>query len=79
MELYAEIKDMIVKELALDEEEVVSEAHLQDDLGADSLGLLNLATAISKKYGIEMQGDDMVEIENVGELVKLIESRISSK
>ena len=79
MELYAEIKAMIVKELALDEEEVVSEAHLQDDLGADSLALLNLSTAISERYGIEMQGDDLVEIENVGELVKLVESRISSK
>ncbi len=79
MELYTEIKEMIVKELALDEGEVVSEAHLQDDLGADSLALLNLSAAISKRYGIEMQGNDLVEIENVGELVKLIESRISSK
>ena len=79
MELCAEIKKMLVKELSLDEEEVVSEAHLQDDLGADSLALLNLSTAISERYGIEMQGDDLVEIKNVGELVKLVESRISSK
>jgi acyl carrier protein len=79
MDIYSEIKQMIVKELALDEDEVVSEAHLQDDLGADSLALLNLSERLSKKYGIEIVGDDLVDIENVGELVKLVETRISSR
>ncbi len=79
MTLYAEIKEMIVRELALDAKAVVPEARLQDDLGADSLGLLNLATAIETRYGIEIQGDDLVDIPNVGELVKWVESRISSK
>jgi acyl carrier protein len=79
MELYAEIKEIIVRELALDKEEVVSEAHLQDDLGADSLALLNLAEAIETRYGIEIQGDDLVDLANLGELVKLVESKISSK
>lgn len=79
MELYAEIKEIIVRELAVDKEVVVSEAHLQDDLGADSLALLNLAEAIETRYGIEIQGDDIVDLANVGELVKLVESKISSK
>ena len=52
MDLYDEIKEIIVTELALDKEVVVPEAHLQDDLGADSLGLLNLAEAIDARYGI---------------------------
>jgi acyl carrier protein len=79
MELYAEIKEIIVRELAVDKEVVVSEAHLQDDLGADSLALLNLAEAIETRYGIEIQGDDIVDLANMGELVKLVESKISSK
>ena len=79
MDLYTEIKEMIVKHLALDDEEVVSEAHLQDDLGADSLAILNLSTAISERYGIEILIDDVVELENVGELLSLVESKIASK
>ena len=79
MPLYDEIKKIIVTELALDKEMVVPEAHLQDDLGADSLGLLNLAEAIDARYGIELQGDDLVDIANVGELVKLVESKIALK
>lgn len=79
MDIDAEIKEMIVSILALDEEVVVSEAHLQDDLGADSLALLNLTAAIGKRYEIEIVGDDIFNIANVGELVKLVESKISSK
>jgi len=79
MTLYDEIREMIVAELALDKEAVVPEAHLQDDLGADSLGLLNLAEAIDARYGLELQGDDFVDIANVGELVKLVESKIGLK
>jgi acyl carrier protein len=79
MDLFAEIKGIIVKEWALDEEIVVSEAHLQDDLGADSLMLLNLTEIIGIRYGIEVTGDDLIEVTNVGELIKLIESRISSE
>ncbi|MBM4313778.1 MAG: acyl carrier protein [Deltaproteobacteria bacterium] len=79
MALFDEIKELIVSELAADESVVVQEAHLQDDLDADSLGLLNLAEAISSRYGIELQGDDLVDIPSVGELVKLIELKIASK
>ena len=79
MDLFAEIKEIIVKEWALDEDIVVSEAHLQDDLGADSLMLLNLTEIIGIRYGIEVTGDDLIEVTNVGELIKLIESRISSE
>jgi acyl carrier protein len=79
MTRYSEIKEIIVTVLALDEEGVVPEAHLQDDLGADSLALLNLAEALEKRYGIEIPSDDLVDIANVGELVKLVESKILSK
>ena len=79
MEIFSVIKEMLVKELALDDEAVVPEAHLQDDLGADSLALLNLTELIGKRYDIGITGDDLVEIQNVSELVQLIESRITSK
>jgi acyl carrier protein len=79
MELFSEIKNMIVDVFALEEEEVVSEAHLQDDLGGDSLAVMNLAEAIAKRYDIEIQGEDLIEIDNVGELVELVKSKVSSK
>jgi acyl carrier protein len=79
MDRYPQIRGIIAKELAVDEQVVVAEAHLVDDLGADSLGLLTLAEAISAHYGIELLADDLVDMENVGELIKLVESKVSSK
>jgi len=79
MELFSEIKNMIVRVFALEEESVVSEAHLEDDLGGDSLAIMNLAEAIAKRYGIEIQSEDIIEVDNVGELVELVKLKISSK
>ncbi len=78
MELYSEVKEIIVKLLAVDDEQITEDVHLQFDLGADSLGLMSLATAISKKYGIVLTPDDVIEMENVAELISFIESKIST-
>ena len=75
MDLFDEIRPVVAKVLAVDEAEVEKGGHLQDDLGADSLALLNLIEALNKRYGIELQYDDIIELENVGELVQLVESR----
>ncbi len=78
MELFSEIKAIIAKLLAVDAEAITKEAHLNFDLGADSLALVNLAIAISEKYGIELLDEDLVELENVGQLISLVESRINT-
>ncbi len=78
MELFSEIKTIIEKKLAVDTEAVTKDAHLQFDLGADSMALLILSVAISEKYGIEVLVEDIVELDNIGELISLVESKISA-
>ena len=78
MELFSEIKQIIVTMLAIDVESITKEAHLHFDLGADSLALVNLTTAISEKYGIELLDEDIIELENVGQLISLVESKINT-
>ena len=53
--------------------------HLQDDLGADSLGMLNIAEAIADKYKITIVADDLVDIANVGELVAMVKTKIAAR
>jgi acyl carrier protein len=79
MELFNELKEIIATELAIDESTVVPGAHLQDDLGADSLGILNIAEAIADKYKITIVADDLVDVTNVGELVEMIKVKIAAK
>jgi acyl carrier protein len=76
MSLETELAQMIAKELSVDEQEVVAEAHLQDDLGADSLMLVELAEGISARYEVTIDPDDLVDIANVGELIELVRGRI---
>ena len=78
MELFNELKEIIAKELAIDESTVTPEAHLQDDLGADSLGILNIAEAIADKYKIAIMADDLVDAANVGELVEMVKAKIAA-
>ena len=68
--------DIDVSDLTMGE---VGEDDLLNDLGADSLALVTLAEAISGHYGIELVADDLVDTESVGELIKIVESRVSSK
>jgi acyl carrier protein len=75
MELSSEIKELIAKLLAFDIEDVTDAVHLQDDLGVDSLGLWNLTMAINKRYEIELIYDEIIELENVGELISLVQSK----
>ena len=78
MELFNELKEIIANELAIDESTVTSGAHLQDDLGADSLGILNIAEAIADKYKIAIMADDLVDAANVGELVEMVKAKIAA-
>ena len=78
MELFNELKEIISNELAIDESTVTSGAHLQDDLGADSLGILNIAEAIADKYKIAIIADDLVDAANVGELMEMVKAKIAA-
>ncbi len=75
MDAFEKIKKLIVQELSLEKELITPKAHLQDDLGADSFALVSLAEVIGAQFGIELQIDDLVDIESVGDLVKFVESK----
>ena len=77
MEVFEEIKKMIVNLFAIDEAAVVAQAHLQDDLEGDSLAVMRLAEAIGNHYGIEIIAEDLLDVDSLGELVDLVESKIS--
>ena len=77
MDLLSEIKEMIVNTFAIDKEAVVADAHLQDDLGGDSLAVMRLAEAIGTRYRIDIIAEDLLYVANVGDVVELVKSKIS--
>jgi len=77
MKIFNEIKEILVKELAVDKELVTQDAHLQDDLDADSIALITLAEILGSRYKLELSIDDLVDAEIVSEFVQIIESKLS--
>ena len=67
------VKEMIVEQLGVNEAEVVPEAKFIDDLGADSLDIVELVMALEDEYGIEIPDEDAEKIETVGDAIRYIE------
>jgi acyl carrier protein len=61
-EVFAKVKKLVAEELNVDEGEVTPEATFQDDLGADSLALVELIMAFEEKFEIENIPDEDAEL-----------------
>lgn len=69
------VKECIVTQLGVNEEEVNEEASFIDDLGADSLDIVELIMAFEEKFGIEIPDEDAEKIRTVGDAVSYINEK----
>jgi acyl carrier protein len=67
------VRHMIVEQLGVDEEEVKTEASFVDDLGADSLDVVELVMALEEEFGLEISDEDAEKLTTVGQAVQYIE------
>ena len=73
MTIAEKVKKMIVEQLGVNESEVQPDAKFIDDLGADSLDIVELVMALEDEYGIEIPDEDAEKIQTVGDAVRYIE------
>lgn len=79
MTVAEKVKEMIIKQLDSKESEVVPEAKFIDDLGADSLDIVELIMALEDEYNIEIPDEDAEKMETVGDAIRYIEERLANK
>jgi len=79
MAIQDKITDIIVEQLGVKREEVTPEASFVDDLGADSLDTVELVMALEEEFGIEIPDEDAEKIQTVGDAIKYIEEKCSTK
>jgi acyl carrier protein len=75
-EVYTKIKGIIVDTLAIDGDEVSPGAHFRDDLGADSLDLVELIMAFEDEFDGRISDDDARSIETVQDAVDYVEEHM---
>jgi acyl carrier protein len=73
-EIQSKIKQIIFDELGVDEAEVTPNARFIDDLGADSLDLVELVMRFEEEFGIEIPDEDSEKIQSVGDAYNYVEA-----
>ena len=71
------VKEIIVEQLGVNENEVTPEAKFVDDLGADSLDLVELVMALEEEYNLEITDEDAEKIQTVGDAIEYIKSHMT--
>lgn len=67
--MFDKVKDIIVEQLGIDEDKVTPASTLVNDLGADSLDVVELIMAFSDEFGIDIPDDAAEGINTVGDVV----------
>jgi len=71
------VKDIIVEQLSVNAEQVTPEAKFIEDLGADSLDIVELVMAFEEEFGVEVPDSDAEKLLTVGDVAKYIEEKQS--
>ncbi|MDJ0835817.1 MAG: acyl carrier protein [Acidobacteriota bacterium] len=75
---FEEVKAVIAEELEVEEEQITMESIIVDDLGADSLDVVELIMRLEEKFDLEIPDEDAEKIQTVGDAVKFIDSQQNS-
>jgi len=67
------ISKIIVEQLGVNEDQVKPEAKFVEDLGADSLDIVELVMALEEEFGTEIPDEDAEKLQSVGDVTKFIE------
>lgn len=73
---FEKIRDIIVDTLSVDEDEVTMETTFVDDLGADSLDVVQIIMGIEEEFGIEIPQEEAEKIVTVGDAVEQLRSSL---
>lgn len=72
--MFDKVKEIVVEQLGVDEDAVTMSASFVDDLGADSLDIVELIMAFEEAFDIEIPDADAEKISTVGDAVEYIKS-----
>ncbi|MDR2635599.1 MAG: acyl carrier protein [Campylobacteraceae bacterium] len=73
MALFDDVKEVVVEQLNVNPAEVKEESKFVEDLGADSLDVVELVMALEEKFDLEIPDTDAEKIVTVGDAIKYIQ------
>ena len=75
-EVLAKLKDIVMDRLNVEEEQIKPEASFVEDLGADSLDIVELIMGIEEEFDIEIPDEDAEKLTTVGEAMSYVKAKL---
>ena len=72
--VFEKVKAILAEQFDIDEDSITMDTNIQDDLGADSLDVVDLLMSIEDEFEAEVPDEEIENIRTVGELVSFIEA-----
>ena len=76
-EIEEKVKTFLVDELEIDEEKIAPEAKLRDDLGIDSLDLVDIVVIVDRYFGFKINAQEMAGVETLSQFCDYIEAHVN--
>ena len=67
------VKELVAEQLGIKKETIKENSNIVDDLGADSLDVIEMLMTLEDEYGITIPDDQISQVRTIGEIVNLIE------
>jgi len=77
-DLEQKVKRIIVEKLGIDAEKVTNEAYFIEDLGADSLDVVDLVMVFEEEFDLEIPDEEGMKLTTVGKAIEYLEKRLAS-
>ncbi len=74
--IFEKVKELLAKQFRIDANTITEETSILEDIGADSLDIVEMLMTLEEKFKISVPDEDVVKLKTVGEVVKYIESKI---
>ncbi len=74
--MFEKVKAILVEQLSVDEDIVTPDARISDDLGADSLDVMELLMTLEDEYGIFIPDEELASFETVSDIVTYMEKNM---
>ena len=72
--MFEKVRKLIALQLKVSEDKITMESKIKDDLGADSVDILQLLMTLEDEHGIEIPDEKLVRFNTVGDIVEYLES-----
>ena len=78
MELEQRVSEIIVEQLGVSRDDIEAESSFIDDLGADSLDIVELVMAMEEEFGVEISEEDSEKLQTFGDAVAYLKERLEA-